>query len=301
LLEVIPADGQDADTVLRAAASVELSSEHPLAAAVLAAAKERGLAFDAARDFVAVTGGGVRGTWSGQTVAIGQPAFLRDEGVAMEASWEADASRHQAEGRSVMFVAVAGRFAGLLVVADPVKDNAAGAVRELHEMGLRMVMLSGDHARTVEAVGRQLGIDDMLAGLKPDEKRVHIDGLQAEGRRIAMAGDGVNDAPALAAARVGVAMGTGADVAVESAGVTLVKGDLRGLARAIRLSRALMGNIRQNLFLAFVYNALGVPLAAGVLYPVTGWLLNPMIAGAAMSISSVSVITNALRLSRVRL
>ncbi len=301
LVEVIPADGQDAGEVLRAAAAVELSSEHPLAAAVLSAARERGLGFEAAGEFGAVTGGGVRGTWSGRVVAIGHPAFLRDEGTTVDASWEAAASRHQSEGRTVMFVAVARRFAGLLVVADPVKADAAEAVRELHGMGLRMVMLSGDQERTAEAVGRQLGIDDVGAGLKPDDKRVRIEGLQAGGRRVAMAGDGVNDAPALASAHVGIAMGTGADVAVESAGVTLVKGDLRGLARAIRLSRALMRNIRQNLFLAFVYNALGVPLAAGVLYPVIGWLLNPMVAGAAMSVSSVSVIANALRLHRVAL
>jgi Cu+-exporting ATPase len=301
LVDVVPAAGHDAETVLSAAAAVELSSEHPLAAAVLSGAKERGLEIQAAQDFSTVTGGGVRGTWSGKPVAIGQPTFLRAEGVTLDGSWEDVASRHQAEGRSVMFVAIGRRFAGLLVVADPVKATAAEAVRELHGLGLRMIVLSGDHARTVEAVGRTVGIDRVEAGLAPSDKQVKIDALQREGRRVAMAGDGVNDAPALASAHVGIAMGTGTDVAVESAGVTLVKGDLRGLARAIRLSRALMGNIRQNLFLAFVYNALGVPLAAGVLYPFTGWLLSPMVAGAAMSISSVSVIVNALRLGRVRL
>ncbi|HSK08989.1 MAG TPA: copper-translocating P-type ATPase, partial [Vicinamibacterales bacterium] len=300
LVAAVPVPGLDEDGLLRLAGSLEQGSEHPLAAAILKGAAERGIALARPADFRAVSGKGVTGTVDGRTVALGNAALFEQLGIdPSPVTAQADARR--AEGQTVMFVAVDGRAAGLLAVADPIKPTTAEAVRELHAEGLKLVMLTGDNRRTAEAVARQLGIDEVVADVLPDQKADVVKRLQAEGRFVAMAGDGINDAPALAQAQVGIAMGTGTDVAMESAGVTLVKGDLTGIVRARRLSRATMANIKQNLFFAFVYNALGVPLAAGVLYPVLGLLLSPMIAAAAMSFSSVSVIANALRLRGARI
>jgi Cu+-exporting ATPase len=290
-------DGRSEREVLAFAASLEQASEHPLAGAIVRGAGARGLALEKVDLFESQTGLGVRGRVGGRTVAVGSQAFLVKLGIdAAELSRRADALRQ--EGQSVVFVAVDGRPAGLVGVTDPIKVSAVEAVRALHAEGLRLVMLTGDHMSTARAVARRLGIDDVKAEVTPDGKAAAIRALQADGRKVAMAGDGINDAPALAAAQVGIAMGTGTDIAMESAGVTLVKGDLRGIVRARRLSRQTIRNIKQNLFFAFVYNAVGVPVAAGVLYPVFGLLMSPMIAAAAMSVSSVSVIANALRLRR---
>ncbi len=297
---VTPAGGFDETTLLRLAASLEQGSEHPLAGAIVAGATERGLSLAAAKSFASATGKGVTGTVEGRTIALGSRSLLQDLGVEPE-SLAASAEVLRAGGQTVLFVAVDGKIAGLVGVADPVKGTTPEAIRQLHEEGLRLVMLTGDSRTTAGAVARKLGLDEVLAEVLPDQKVATVRKLQAEGRIVAMAGDGVNDAPALAQAQVGIAMGTGTDVAMESAGVTLVKGDLRGIVRARRLSRATMQNIRQNLFFAFVYNALGVPIAAGVLYPFFGILLSPIIAAAAMSFSSVSVVGNALRLRRVTL
>jgi Cu+-exporting ATPase len=288
------------DELLRLAASLERGSEHPLAAAIVAGAEARGLALEAATGFASHTGRGVTGSVAGRSVALGNRRLLEELGVDPGAL-AARAEARRSEGQTAMFVALDGRAAGLVGVADPIQQTAPEAIRRLHAEGLRIVMLSGDGRTTAEAVAKRLGIDEVIAEVLPDEKAAHVKRLQAEGRTVAMAGDGVNDAPALAQAEVGIAMGTGADVAMESAGVTLVRGDLRGIVRARALSRATLRNIRQNLFFAFVYNALGVPVAAGVLYPVTGLLLSPMLAAAAMSLSSVSVIANALRLRSLRL
>jgi Cu+-exporting ATPase len=301
LMDVLPAGGFDKKEFLRLAASLEQNSEHPLAAAIVQGAKEQGIVFEAVKDFRSVTAGGVAGTVAGRTVTIGKPDFLRNEKIAGLEPLEASAIKLQEEGKTAMFVAIDGKPTGILAVADPVKSTTLEAIGELHALGLEVVMLSGDNRRTAAAVARQLGLDAVEAEIEPAGKVAHVKKLRAEGKHVAMAGDGINDAPALSEAEVGIAMGTGTDVAIESAGVTLVKGDLRGIAKAIRLSRATMRNIRQNLFFAFLYNALGIPLAAGVLYPFFGLLLSPMIAGAAMSLSSVSVIGNALRLQRVRL
>ena len=287
--------------LLRLAAAVEAGSEHPLAAAVIAAAKDRNLSLPIAQEFASTTGGGVSAVVEGLPVAIGKRDFLARRGTEGLEPLASAADRLQAEGFTVVWVAIGQRAAGLLAIQDPIKASTAEAVRELHAMGLRLVMLTGDQLKTAEAVAKPLGIDELEAGVEPARKHERIEQLKREGRIVAMAGDGVNDAPALAAAQVGIAMGTGTDVAMESASVTLVKGDLRGIAKAIRLSRAMMRNIRQNLFFAFTYNALGIPLAAGVLYPFLGALLSPMVAGLAMSLSSVSVIANALRLRRTRL
>ena len=300
LVAVESSAGVDEAELLRLAASLEQGSEHPLAAALVAGAKERGLALTSAEHFASVTGKGVTGRVGDRAVALGNKALMLDVGASL-GTLDARAEALRAEGQTVMFVAVNGALAGLVGVADPIKDTAAEALKALREEGLRVVMLTGDSQTTAEAVGRKLGIDEVIAGVLPDQKAEAVKRLQAEGRRVAMAGDGINDAPALAQADVGVAMGTGTDVAMESAGVTLVGGDLRGLVRARRLSRATMANIRQNLAFAFGYNALGIPVAAGVLYPLTGMLLSPMLAAAAMSLSSVSVIANALRLRRARL
>jgi len=298
LVSVIAADGVAEDSLLRAAASLERGSEHPLAAAIVAGAEERGIATEKVEDFESRTGKGVVGRVAGRSVALGNAALLADLGVdAGVLAARAEALRANAE--TAMFVAIDGHAAGLLGVADPVKATTREAIAQLHAEGLELVMLTGDARGTAEAVAAQLGLDQVIAEVLPEQKAAVVKRLQAEGRVVAMAGDGVNDAPALAQAQVGIAMGTGTDVAMESAGVTLVKGDLRGIARARRLSRATMRNIRQNLFFAFVYNALGVPIAAGVLYPAIGLLLSPMLAAAAMSASSVSVIANALRLRRV--
>jgi Cu+-exporting ATPase len=282
------------------AASLERGSEHPLASAIVEGARARGVELSKADAFEARPGKGVVGRVDGRTVALGNLALLADLGVAPDgAAARADDLRR--EGHTAMFVVVDGSLAGLVSVADPIKDTTPEAIQQLHAEGLRIVMLTGDSRLTAEAVARRLQIDEVIPDVLPDQKAAVIQRLQQEGRIVAMAGDGINDAPALAQAQVGIAMGTGTDVAMESAGVTLVKGDLRGIVRARRLSRATMSNIRQNLFFAFVYNALGVPVAAGVLYPAFGLLLSPMIAAAAMSLSSVSVIGNALRLRRAEL
>jgi Cu+-exporting ATPase len=298
---VLPAGGFDAKEFLRLAASLEQNSEHPLAAAIVQGAKEQGIVLEAVKDFRSVTAGGVAGAITGRTVMVGKPDFLRKEKITGLEALEGSAVKLQEEGKTAMFVAIDGKPAGTLAVADPVKSTTLEAIGELHALGLEVVMLTGDNRRTAAAVAKQLGLDGVEAEIEPAGKVAHVKKLRAEGKHVAMAGDGINDAPALSEAEIGIAMGTGTDVAIESAGITLVKGDLRGIAKAIRLSRATMRNIRQNLFFAFLYNALGIPLAAGVLYPFVGWLLSPMIAGAAMSLSSVSVIGNALRLQRVRL
>jgi len=284
------------DEVLALAAAVEAGSAHPLAAAVLAGAKARGLTIAACDSFVSVTGKGVRGLVAGRQVALGNAAMLADMGLAAP-----DAAALAAAGKTVMFVVVDGAYAGLVAVADQIKPGAAEALAALRAEGLRIIMATGDAETTAQEVARVLGIDEVFAAMLPEGKKALIDHLHAEGRQVAMAGDGVNDAPALAAADVGIAMGPGADVAVESAGMTLLAGDLAGILRGRRLARATMRNIKQNLFFAFAYNAIGIPVAAGVLYPFTGVLMSPMIAAAAMSLSSVSVITNALRLRRIDL
>jgi Cu+-exporting ATPase len=286
--------------VLRLSAALERASEHPLAEAIVEGATERGVEVPASVNFASHTGKGVTGEVEQRRVALGNAALMSELGidtVALEES--ADARR--AEGQGVMFVGLDGRLAGLLAVADPVKDSAAQAIAELHRAGVRIVMLTGDNRRTADAVGRRVGIDEVIADVLPDQKQARVEQLKAEGHRVAMAGDGINDAPALAAADVGIAMGTGTDVAMESAAITLVKGDLGGIVRARRLSQKVMRNIRQNLFFAFVFNAAGVPIAAGVLYPWFNLLLSPIIAGAAMALSSVTVIGNSLRLRGVRL
>jgi Cu+-exporting ATPase len=300
LVTVEPAAGVTERDFLRMAAGLERGSEHPLAAAVVAGARDRGVEPPEADGFASVSGKGVQGRVSGQAVAIGNRAMMADAGVGGLDELAARADALRAEGQTVMFVAVDGAPAGLLGVADPIKATTPEAVARLHADGLTVVVLSGDNRTTAEAVGRKLGLDQVIADVLPEQKADEVRRLQAEGRVVAMAGDGINDAPALAAADVGIAMGTGTDVAMESAGVTLVKGDLRGIARARALSRAVMRNIRQNLFFAFAYNVAGVPVAAGVLYPAFGLLLSPMFAAAAMSLSSVSVIANALRLRTVR-
>ncbi|HTM19240.1 MAG TPA: copper-translocating P-type ATPase [Kofleriaceae bacterium] len=300
LLSVLPEPAIEEAVLLGLAAGVEQGSEHPLAAAIVAGARERGIVVKAATEFRSITGKGVVGKVDGRTVALGNRALLDELAIdAAPLATRADALR--ADGQTAMLVAVDGQPAGLLGVADPIKASTPEAIRMLHAEGIRIVMLTGDHRTTAEVVAGKLGIDEVQAEVLPDQKSEVVARLQAAGRTVAMAGDGVNDAPALARAHVGVAMGTGTDVAMESAGVTLVKGDLRGIVRARRLSRGVMRNIRQNLFFAFVYNVLGVPIAAGALYPVFGLLLSPMIASAAMSFSSVSVIGNALRLRRAPL
>jgi Cu+-exporting ATPase len=282
--------------LLRLAASVEQSSEHPLAAAILAGAKERGVVLEKANNFQSITGKGVTGIVTGRRVAVGNRALLEDAG-----DLAARAEELRGEGQSVMFVAIDGEPAGLIGVGDSIKASTPEAVELLHRERVRITMLTGDGRTTALAVARKLGIDDVEAEVLPDQKAGAIRKLQTGGKIVGMAGDGVNDAPALAQAQIGIAMGTGTDVAIQSSGITLVNGDLRGIARALRLSRATMRNIRQNLFFAFVYNVLGVPIAAGILYPFFGLLLSPMIASAAMTFSSVSVITNALRLRKVEL
>jgi Cu+-exporting ATPase len=301
LVDVLPTGGLDAKEFLRLAASLEQNSEHPLAAAIVQGAKEQGIVLEAVKEFRSVTAGGVVGAISGRTVMVGKPDFLRNEKTTGLEALEASAVKLQEDGKTAMFVAIDGKPAGILAVADPVKATTLEAIGELHALGLQVVMLTGDNRRTAAAVAKQLGLDGMEAEIEPAGKVAHVKKLRAEGKHVAMAGDGINDAPALSEAEIGIAMGTGTDVAMQSAGITLVKGDLRGIAKAIRLSRATMWNIRQNLFFAFLYNALGIPLAAGVLYPFFGWLLSPMIAGAAMSLSSVSVIGNALRLRKTTL
>lgn len=294
-------EGFDERMFLSWVASLETHSEHPLASAIVGGAKSRGIQWQDARDFASVTGGGVSGDCDGKKVQVGKPAFLLDAGVTGMAPLIERAKPLQAEGQTVIFAAVDGRAAGIVAVADPIKSTTAEAVAALKEMGIKIVMVTGDNKLTAESVARRLKLDDFAAEMEPEGKINRVRQMRETGEHVAMAGDGVNDAPALAHADVGIAMGTGTDVAIQSAGITLVKGDLRGIAKAMSLSRATMRNIRQNLFFAFVYNALGIPIAAGLLYPFFGLLLSPMLAGAAMSLSSVSVITNALRLRRLKL
>jgi Cu+-exporting ATPase len=294
-----PHGGDDAEA-LRLAASLERGSEHPLAGAIVRAAEERGLKLSPVEGFSSETGRGVRGTVEGRMVGLGNPAFFERRGLDFSA-FAARAESERTEGRTVVFLAVDGKPRALLSVADPVKESAREAIRDLRHEGVEPVMVTGDNRTAAQAVARALGIETVEAEVLPERKAEVVRRLQARGRVVAMAGDGINDAPALAAAQVGVAMGTGTDVAMQSAGITLVKGDLRGIVRARRLSRATLANIRENLFWAFFYNALGIPVAAGVLYPWLGWLLSPMVAAAAMSLSSVTVITNALRLRGARL
>jgi len=300
LTDVVTAEGSDEATVLSLAAALEQGSEHPLAEAIVDGVRARGLNVGKASDFEAVTGEGVTGQAGGRAIALGNAALMRRVGADMAALSE-KADRLRADGRTVMFIAIDSRPAGLIAVADPVKANAADAIRALHQAGLRIVMATGDNPVTARTVATRLGIDDVRAEMTPQGKQALVEELRGKGAKVAMAGDGVNDAPALAAADVGIAMGTGADVALESAGITLLKGDISGVVRARRLAGATMRNIRENLLFAFIYNALGVPVAAGVLYPVLGVLLSPMLAAAAMSLSSVSVIGNALRLRTLKL
>jgi P-type Cu+ transporter len=301
LTDIRPVSSANESSLLQFAASLERASEHPLATAVVRGAEERGIPLRPVAGFRSVTGSGIAGLVDGKLVVVGKPGFLEEEGIPPSAGLDELAAALQAEAKTVLFVAVDRSPAGLLAVADPIKESSREAVALLHQLGVKLQMVTGDNRLTAESVARQLGIDRFDAEVEPAEKIRKVDVLKQKGSVVAMAGDGVNDAPALAAADVGIAMGTGTDVAIESANVTLVNGDLRGIAKAIRLSRATMTNIRQNLFFAFVYNLLGVPIAAGVLYPSFGLVLSPMIAGLAMSLSSVSVVTNSLRLRRVRM
>nr|WP_029057457.1 heavy metal translocating P-type ATPase [Stappia stellulata] len=300
LTDVLALESFSEDEVLVNTAALERGSEHPLADAIVEGARQRGVNTGTASDFEAVTGKGVTGRVEGRAVALGNVGLMQSLGIAT-APLDDKADALRSEGKTAMYVALDGRLAGLVAVADPIKETTEAAIRELHRQGLRVIMATGDNQRTAEAVAARLGIDEVRAGVLPEDKKALVDELRAKGARIAMAGDGVNDAPALASADVGIAMGTGADVAVDSAGLTLLGGDLSGIVRARKLAKATLRNIKQNLFFAFFYNAAGVPVAAGILYPVFGLLLSPMIAAAAMSFSSVSVITNALRLRRVKL
>jgi len=294
----VPAQGFDKQGLLQLAASLETASEHPLAAAIVAGAGEQGVEPVEVLDFDSVTGKGVRGRVNGQEVLLGNLRLMKDFSVAVDTLAE-KAEEMRKQGQTVMFVASDNRLVGLVAVSDPIKESTPEAIRKLHDEGMRVVMLTGDNRATAEAVAAKLDIDEVVAEVLPDEKALAVKRFQDAGSRVAMAGDGINDAPALAQADVGIAMGTGTDVAMESAGVTLVKGDLTGIVRARKLSRATMANIRENLFFAFIYNGLGVPIAAGALYPAFGITLSPIIAAAAMSLSSLSVVANALRLRSV--
>jgi len=300
VVAVVPADGFDEETVLKFAASVEVASEHPLAAAIVAATKERNIELSRVMGFDSPTGKGAIGMVERKRIVIGNARFLAELGIET-GPLEAAAEKLRADGATSIFIAINGAPAGVIAIADPIKETTAAALNALRADGIRVVMLTGDNRTTAYAIARRLGITEVEAEVLPDQKSAVVDKLKSEGRIVAMAGDGVNDAPALAAADVGIAMGTGTDVAIESAGITLLKGDLQGIVRARRLSEAVMSNIRQNLFFAFIYNAAGVPIAAGVLYPMFGILLSPIMAAAAMSLSSVSVITNALRLRHAKL
>jgi Cu+-exporting ATPase len=298
--KVITAGWISENDLLAAAATAEQQSEHPLASAILAGARKRNLPLGKLTSFSSTTGGGVIATAAQGKILVGQPAFLRENGISGLEALEAKAQALQDEGQTVVFVAINDRAGGILAVADLIKESTPKALLGLRRMGLKVIMLTGDNERTAQAVAKKLGIDQVEAGVAPKDKHERVTQLRRHAV-VAMAGDGINDAPALAAADVGIAMGTGTDVAMESAGITLVKGDLDGIVKAIHLSKAVMRNIRQNLFFAFVYNALGIPIAAGLLYPFFGLLLSPIIAGAAMSLSSVSVIANALRLRTLSL
>lgn len=299
--DVIPASGYESDALLRLAASIESPSEHPLARAVVDAAKESNIELFPVTDFESITAGGVTGIVDGKAVRIGKSSFLSEHGIAIAGDWEQRAKALREKARTVVWVGIGTELAGILAIADPIKESSAAAICALHEMGLKIIMCTGDNRATAEAVARELGIDEIHAEVMPQDKIELIRKLKQQGAVVAMAGDGINDAPALAAADVGIAMGAGTDVAIGSAAITLVKGDLLAIAKSIRLSRAVMRNIRQNLFFAFIYNAVGIPIAAGALYPFFGILLSPMIAGAAMSFSSVSVILNALRLRKTEI
>jgi P-type Cu+ transporter len=301
LTDIEAIEGADPQELLQVAASVEAASEHPVARAIVEGAEQREIELLEASDFQSTTGQGVVAQIRNQVVLVGNSQLLSDRHVPQSDPLNKSARVLRQQGKTVVFVATEGRLLGLLAIADPIKANTAEAVQALHRAGIEVLMMTGDHEATARYVAGQLDIDKFEAGVSPERKHDRIQELRNAGRIVAMAGDGINDAPALAAADVGIAMGTGADVAIESADVTLIKGDLRGIVRAVRLSHAVMRNIRQNLFFAFAYNALGIPIAAGVLVPLLGlaWLLNPMIAAAAMSLSSVSVIGNALRLRRV--
>jgi Cu+-exporting ATPase len=301
LVSRVGADGTSEHDLLQIAASLESHSEHPLARAIQGAAKKEKIELREVTDFQSITGGGISGKLDGKSVLVGKEKFLANLGVIIPGELKNEAQRLQEKAQTTVWLAINERAVGILGIADPIKETSRQAVRVLHQMGLKVIMCTGDNRRTAESVARELDIDDFHAEVMPDEKIDIVKKLRSQGAVVAMAGDGINDAPALAAAQVGIAMGTGTDVAIESAGITLVKGDLMGIVKAMHVSRAVMRNIRQNLFFAFIYNALGVPIAAGVLYPFSGILLSPMIAGAAMSFSSVSVIINALRLRLVRL
>jgi Cu+-exporting ATPase len=300
LMSVVPTDDFTEQEVLQLGASLERASEHPLAEAIVKGAENKGLSLLQVNNFISLTGRGVSGEVDGHQVALGNRKLMQESGVEVKPLIELADSMRQ-DGQTVMYVSIDGKAAGMIGVADPIKKSTKQALKTLHEQGIKVVMLTGDNRTTAEAVARKLGIDEVKAEVLPEQKTEVVKQLQDAGSIVAMAGDGINDAPALAQAHVGIAMGTGTDIAMESAGVTLVKGDLLGIAKARRLSRATMRNIRQNLFFAFIYNALGVPVAAGVLYPFFGLLLSPMIAAAAMSFSSVSVILNALRLRNISL
>ncbi|MGI9502797.1 MAG: HAD-IC family P-type ATPase, partial [Geminicoccaceae bacterium] len=295
LTDCRPAEGLNEDRLLQLAASLEQASEHPLAEAVLEAAEARGLSLLAADDFEAAPGKGIRGQIEHSMIALGNRALMADISIDI-AHIENDATALEQAGKTAMFVAIDGKFAGLIAIADRLKETTKDAIHALHESGLRLVMATGDNPHTAEAIGRDVGLDEIHAELRPEDKAALVNQLRAKGHRVAMAGDGINDAPALAAADVGIAMGNGTDIAIESAGITLATGNLAGVVKARRLALSTMRNIRQNLVFAFAYNAAGVPIAAGVLYPIIGVLLSPMIAALAMSLSSVSVIGNALRL-----
>jgi len=301
VVSVVPAEGTSEEDLLKTAASLEASSEHPLARAVVEAAKERKLNVPEAVDFESHTGGGVTGKVDGNPAAIGKAKFIAEGQAELPQGLRDQASELQGKAQTVVWIASGKQVLGILGIADPIKESTPKAVKRLHDLGVRVIMATGDNEKTARAVAAELGIDEVLPEMSPEDKHREVQRLQKEGRVVAMAGDGINDAPALAEATVGIAMGSGTDVAMESAGITLVKGDLNGIAAAIDLSRAVMRNIRQNLFFAFVYNSVGVPIAAGILYPFIGLLLSPMIAGAAMSVSSVSVILNSLRLRKVEL
>ena len=294
--EILPIGETSENEVLALAAALESKSEHPLARAIVSKVVQSGSQVGKADDFLSVTGAGLKGTVEGRSILVGEQRFLQENGVGIPPEFSRRADQLGDQARSLVWVAKDGRAIGLLGIADPVKATTPGAIQRLHESGIKIVMATGDNPKTAVAVARGLNIDEIRPGLKPEDKQRLVQELARSGAVVAMAGDGVNDAPALAAARVGIAMGTGTDIAIQSAKITLVKGDLNGVAKALELSKAVMRNIRQNLFFAFVYNLIGVPIAGGLLYPLTGLLLNPMIAGAAMSLSSISVISNALRL-----
>jgi P-type Cu+ transporter len=296
ITDIIPRTGFDQNRVLSVAASVESRSEHPLARAIVSEANKRGIPLRNVEEFLSVTGAGLQAKVDGKKVLVGNQAFVQNNGFAGVKELTDEANRLGEQARSLVWVAMEGATIGVIGIADPIKETTPAAIRQLHAMGIKVVMATGDNAQTAAAVAKSLQIDEVRAGLKPEDKQRIVQELKGQGAKVAMAGDGINDAPALAAADVGIAMGTGTDVAIQSAGLTLVRGDLNGVVKALQLSKAVMRNIRQNLFFAFVYNLLGVPIAAGILYPFLGLLLNPMIAGAAMSFSSLSVVSNALRL-----